>query len=111
MRISYPERIHERVEELGALERQLHRKPTSARVQMLRRLNSGAAISLPACVPLVGLGQPIDVQGAARQACAPEGGGLGGAAGRTAGRSSGAAGGCAALSQRAVAQRLPAPQW
>jgi hypothetical protein len=54
MRINYPERIDERVEELVALERQLRRKPTSARAQMLRLLNSGAATSLPACVPLVG---------------------------------------------------------
>ena len=54
MRINYPERIQESIEALAELERQLRRRPTSARVQMLRLLKSRAVTSLPACGPLIG---------------------------------------------------------
>jgi hypothetical protein len=42
MRIHDPERIHESVEALAALERQLRRQPMRARVQMLHLLKSRA---------------------------------------------------------------------
>lgn len=54
MRINYQETIRENEQQLADLEKSLRRKPTAARIRMLRLLKSGQARSLQTCAPLVG---------------------------------------------------------
>jgi len=54
MRTNYKEAIRETVQQLADLEKSLRRKPTAARIRMLRLLKSGQARSLQTCAPLVG---------------------------------------------------------
>ena len=54
MRTNYTEAIRETVQQLADLEKSLRRKPTAARIRMLRLLKSGQARSLQTCAPLVG---------------------------------------------------------
>jgi transposase len=56
-RIHYPSAIHESVEELTALERELRGRPTQARVTLLRLLKTGQARTLVLAAPLVGYGE------------------------------------------------------
>jgi transposase len=54
MRTNYKEAIRETAQQLANLEKTLRRKPTAARIRMLRLLKSGQARSLQTCAPLVG---------------------------------------------------------
>jgi len=54
MRTNYKEAIRESEQQLTDLEKKLRRKPTAARIRMLRLLKSGQARSLQSCAPLIG---------------------------------------------------------
>jgi transposase len=54
MRTNYQKAIRETLQQLADLEKNLRRKPTAARIRMLRLLKSGQAESLQTCAPLVG---------------------------------------------------------
>ena len=54
MRTNYQEAIRESEQQLADLEKSLRRKPTAARIRMLRLLKSGQVRSLQTCAPLIG---------------------------------------------------------
>jgi transposase len=56
-RIHDPSAIHESVEELTALERDLRGQPTAARARLLRVLKTGQARTLVLAAPLIGYGE------------------------------------------------------
>jgi transposase len=54
MRTNYQKAIRETAQQLADLEKTLRRKPTAARIRMLRLLKSGQARSLQTCAHLIG---------------------------------------------------------